>query len=312
MNIQLYNPIDQAVSEWLAAKGNSPKTLKAYNDTMADFRSALAEKGVDLLDNPALVALTAEQWMTSSKTGKTVSNATVNQRLACISSFYVYYGKKAVLAGQMVVNPIQAVDRRKSQAYRGAQPLETKTVKDGLKSIDRTTLQGKRDYALLTILSVTGRRLSEVANMKRGDLVFSGETVLINFRVKGGKSMSDRLTAKQSAALLDWLSAYHGAALGTLPNDAPIWVSLSHQNAGKALGIQSIGDVCEKYLGTSKVHTLRHTFAVAMESTGATISEIQNRLGHESAATTSIYLAQLHAAENPHSDQLDSLFGTGD
>jgi integrase len=97
-----------------------------------------------------------------------------------------------------------------------------------------------------------------------------------------------------------------------LPNDTPIWISLSRRNYGSPMGTQTVGDLCKRYLGTSKVHTLRHTFAVAMEKAGAPISEIQNRLGHESAATTSIYLKQLHAADNPYAATLDDMFGVGD
>jgi site-specific recombinase XerD len=314
-DIALYNAIDSAIAEWLAAKAgtsNSAETASAYRDTMANFRAALRERNADLLDNPALVALTAEQWAVSSRRDKPVSGATFNQRLAIISSFYVYYAKKAILSGQPVINPIQAVERRKVQAYARAQHIDAKEIKRRMKAIDRSTLQGKRDYALLTILSVTGRRLSETAGMTRGDLAF-GDTITITFpRCKGGKAMSDRLTAKQSAALVAWLQAYHGTDLASLPNEQPVWLSLSKRNHGAALGIQSIADVCEKVLGTSKVHTLRHSFAVMMEQSGASLTEIQNRLGHESAATTSIYMERLHSAENPYSGKIDDLLGTWD
>ena len=51
----------------------------------------------------------------------------------------------------------------------------------------------------------------------------------------------------------------------------------------------------EKRIGTSKVHQLRHTFARMLEDAGAKITVIQQRLGHASAATTSIYLQALRA-----------------
>ena len=49
-----------------------------------------------------------------------------------------------------------------------------------------------------------------------------------------------------------------------------------------------------------------------LNEAGASISEIQHRLGHESAATTSMYLDRLHAADNPYAAQLDDLFGIGE
>ena len=314
-DLQPFNPLDQAIAEWLdakSAKSNSLRTAQAYRDTMADFRAALAERSADLLSDPALVALTAEQWATQSRVGRAVTPATFNLRLAIVSSFYVYYSKKAALSGRPVINPIAAVERHPVQAYHSAVPLDLKDLNQRLKSIDRTTLQGKRDYALLTVLTATGRRLSEICHMQRGDLVF-GDTVRIAFpHCKGGKHMADRLTTRQSTALLDWLHAYYGTDLDGLPAETPIWVSLSRRNPGAPMGSQTVGDICEKYLGTAKVHTLRHTFAVAMEKAGAPISEIQSRLGHESAATTSVYLKQLHAAENPYAEALDDLFGIGE
>lgn len=311
--------IDGFIEGWLSKRTRrSERTQTAYSEYMADFRRVLWDtERATLQSDPDIIADTAEKWANSSKVeGKTVAPATFNLRLAAISSFYVYL----IRQGKTRTNPIARIERPKMQAYARAMPLDTKDVARRLKAIDRTTLQGKRDYALLTVLTATGRRLSEVANMKRGDLVF-GPSILVSFpHCKGDKPMSDRLTVRQSDALIDYLNAMYGeylnvkgaVDLASIPFDAPIWVSVSKRNAGKALGVQTVADICQKHLGTSKVHTLRHTFAVAMEQSGAPLSEIQKRLGHESAATTSIYLERLQAADNPYAAKLDDLFGIGD
>lgn len=96
-----------------------------------------------------------------------------------------------------------------------------------------------------------------------------------------------------------------------LSPDAPIWVSLSRNNQGKALTTWGIGDICQRRIGTAQVHTLRHTFARLLEDTGAKVSFIQSKLGHESLATTGRYLAALKADENPHGDDLAALMGLG-
>jgi integrase len=76
-----------------------------------------------------------------------------------------------------------------------------------------------------------------------------------------------------------------------------------------ALSLSAIADICFKRLGVSTVHSLRHTFARGMEDTGAKVSEIQARLGHESLETTGRYLARLSAGENRHLARLSKLFG---
>ena len=72
---------------------------------------------------------------------------------------------------------------------------------------------------------------------------------------------------------------------------------------------QAIADVCQKRLGISKVHALIHSFARAMEDSGAKVSEIQARLEHISLATTGRYLAALSQADNAHTEAIVGLFG---
>ncbi len=199
------------------------------------------------------------------------------------------------------------------QSYAGAQALDYSDVSARLKAIDRATPAGLRDYALLVVALQTGRRLSELAGLQWGDLTITGARITVLWRrCKGGKTMHDTLPPSVSTALAAWLHAYHGAALGILPATTPLWVSLSRNHTGGALTIDAIADITKKHLGTSKVHSLRHTFARAMEDSGAKVSDIQGRLGHSSLATTGRYLQALRAAENPQAVALAALLGLGD
>ncbi len=150
-------------------------------------------------------------------------------------------------------------------------------------------LDSKRDFALLSVGIQTGRRLSDLEGLRWGDLRQGegGKLTLKWRRTKGDKTTSDILIPGISRSIMDWLAAYYTVPkLATLPKDAPVWVSLSPRNKGEALGIQTVADNCEKRLGVSKVHTLRHFFARAMGDAGAKVSTIQSRLGHSSLATT--------------------------
>jgi len=80
----------------------------------------------------------------------------------------------------------------------------------------------------------------------------------------------------------------------------------------EGLTIRSVSDICERRLGVSKVHKMRHTWARRMEEEGAKVSDIQARLGHESLATTGRYLAVLGQAENKHADAISKAFGLVD
>jgi integrase len=302
-------PVELAIAAWLDAKAKrtgSVKTARSYSDTLTTFRATLRDHGFDLDSDPALVSLVAQGWAGHGNPAP----ATFNQKLAILSSFYSYALRRDLLNGS---NPISRVDRRPVQGYAGAIPLPYLEVRARLAAIDRTALVGKRDYALLVVGLQTGRRLSELAGVKFGDMSFSGDRLTIVWRrCKGGKTMSDTLPTAVARAVGEYLHALYGDTQlkEGLPTDAPVWVSLArNRSRGQAIGIQSIADICEKRLGTSKVHALRHTFARAMEDAGAKVSEIQARLGHDSLATTGRYLAALHRADNPHAERLVALFG---
>lgn len=299
-------PLELAIAAWLHAKTGrtgSSRTARAYADTLASFRAACRAAHTDLDGQVRALALLAQAW---AATGAPAP-ATYNQRLAIVSSFYRYAYKHGLLEGE---NPIGRVERRPVQAYAGAQPLERADVAAGLKAIDRTTAPGARDYAMLAVVLQTGRRVSELAGLRWGDLAIHGDRATVTWRrCKGGKIMRDTLDPRPTAALLTWLQRHYGAELGRLSPAAPLWPSLAHNGTdGQALRPKALARSCAQRLGTSQFHALRHTVAVGMEQQGAKLSDIQEQLGHANAATTGIYMRSLHRAQNPQAAALADLF----
>lgn len=304
-----HTDLDIMISAWLDEKvkhTDSTKTEDAYTDAIASFRSVLQSAKLDLDSDASLVAMTAQGWAGQGKRGS-VAPATFNQRLAIISSFFDY----AIKHERLVRNPIATVSRRKGDTKESALPLDTEEVKLRLQAIDKKTPQGLRDYVLLSLLFATGRRVSELANLRYGDIHFSGNKVLVTFkRCKGNKTMKDELPAKLTQTLKRYLQTiYNTDDLTTLAQDAAIWISFSLQNKGKAISTQTIADICESYLGTSKVHATRHTFALMMEEQGAKLSDIGARLGHNNLKTTSDYMTRLHSHTNAYAQSIEDALG---
>lgn len=305
------------IAGWIHENSQSEKTRKAYTDTLQQFTQWVEQEGMQLdsQDEEALVkiAFLAQAYADHSLRGKQIRPATHNQRLAILSSFYEYAKGKRLVK----YNPIDGVKRSKVQPYAGARALDTETTENAFLTIDQNTLLGKRDYALLSLALYTGRRVQELSTLALQHLTISKGKVTVSFEhCKGEKQMRDKLPATVSTALLNWLHAFYGAslALGTTEDARPVFVSLTNggrtgKSYGRQLGTQAIADVCKKYLGTSKAHAMRHTFAHTMQEAGANVSEIQARLGHESLATTGRYLAQLGQDENKHGDKLAALLG---
>ncbi len=306
--------VDVVVSDWLDAKfykSASQKTLEAYSETIIQFREGLHQQGLDLDSDSGKIMLQAQAYAGSSATGRQVKATTYNQRLSILSSFYIYAKKRGLVA----TNPIEGLKRPLVQKYAGVKPLSQDEASARLASIDRSTLQGKRDYALLAMLLEIGWRASEVARLSWGNVQLQGiRIVLMRERAKGGKVIATTLSIRITRCLLQWLHAYYGSDLEGLAPDAPLWVALAPggrngKNRGQRLRYQAISDICKKYLDVGRVHITRDTGTVLWEQAGMPVSEIRHRLNHKKLHTTSTYLQQLHRAKDNYADEIAGLLG---
>lgn len=317
------NHIDLVISVWLDAKehkSGSARTRKLYERTITNFRALLRSVGYDLDPDANIageiteqsrrnacreIALAAQGFAALSSTAKPVSEATYNNRLAILSSFYEFARWRDFFTAD---NPLRKVERASVQLYKDVQPLDAGEVKRRLKLIDRSDPMGARDYAMLAIFFQTGRRLAEVVNLHWRDVQIQGDIVTLTFHCKGNKVMHDKLPPGVAQALLGWLRiAYR--TLDLLP-ETPLWISFTRRSEMRTgLTMRSVPNILKKRLGVSKVHITRHTWARQMEEQGAKVSEIQARLGHESLATTGRYLFALSRAENAHALDIEKAFG---
>jgi integrase/recombinase XerD len=315
--------LNRLITEWLLEKyqhTQSVKTRDTYRMTLAQYRAALQQQGLDLdrVDCLAQLVTTARLFSTFSARGQQIAVATSNQRLAVLSSFYEFAQRNDLLE----VNPIDKIKRGKAQRYQGAHAIQPEMVQARLRSIDTSTLAGQRDRALLLVYLQTCRRLTEVASLLWRDLRVETQTgpqgqthevVTLTFeRCKGAKRMVDQLPAGISQILLAWLRAYYEEQSVPLTPDAPLWVALAAggrngKNRGNQLGTQAIGDICKKYLGTSKVHTTRHTGTLLRLKAGAAVQDIKKQLGHDSLATTDYYIEVLLQGPDVYANQVEAL-----
>jgi site-specific recombinase XerD len=310
--------LDLMIRAWLHEKegrSHSAGTAKLYERTLTEFRNLLRANGLDL-DDPRIgdIARAIQGWASKPVlNGKvTLAPSTHNNRVAILSSFYEY----AIRHEFLHQNPCDRVNRQVVQRYATAKALSVEEVSRKLREIDRTTLLGLRDYAMFAVSFTTGRRLSAVAALSPSDVRIEGtlqspDTFKVTIewpREKGGKLVRDTLAPAVAKALHDYMTALgQEFDLAEVPT---LWVSLA-RNGYKGSGLSTMGirHITEQRLGTTRFHALRHTFAAAMEASGATVSEIQHRLGHQSLATTGLYLAQLRSDQNPHAGKLAETFG---
>jgi len=163
--------------------------------------------------------------------------------------------------------------------------LAPDVVADILASCDTTTVAGRRDLAILTVLSRLGLRAAEVAELELDDIDWHhGELV-----VHGKGSRQDRLPLPVDVgeALVAYLADGRHHAEGRavfLRVHAPITVMTSSNVSGivrRACGRAGVPIV--------SAHRLRHSAATAMLRAGAPLAEIGQVLRQSRAATTAQY-----------------------
>lgn len=308
-----------AVRAWLHEKKgrtNSERTAREYAAALAGFREFLRRFGEDLDSSVDAIAPALQSWAGSSTRAATISPATFNRQVAVVSSFYEYCLRQNLLA--IPNNPARRVKRRAVTAYQKAVPKRFISISSALGRVQTHTIPGKRDYALLVVATLTGRRLSELAALNWEDMVFDEEGVTITWqRTKGGKVLRDSLGQPVAALLQDYRSASASSVSsalqlrkGMLLAGTPVWVSYAHNGTmHRRLSPKSLERICLKHIGTARFHTLRHSFAHEMEEQGAAVSEIQRRLGHSSLATTGRYLDAMRSDENLYAPILASRLG---
>ena len=297
------------------------RTKEAYEQTITSFRHMTLIAGLDLDGFPparsgqpvtfdegeqalAALGLLAQAWASSAQKEKQraqgISAATYNNRLTILSSFYRFARDRRLLR---MDNPIEQIERRKIQEYSSAQPLFKEQIAAAFAKIEKETVAGARDYALLLLLLGTGRRGSEVRQITWKDIQIHDGGITILFHCKGGKDLFDALETRVARALLAYLKVMFSydpqeQSATVIDPEQPLWLSLSHKRYRQPLSQRGLADIFKRYFGMTTLHTTRHTFALMMLKSGATILDIRNRLGHANIATTSRYLNSLVSAEN--------------
>jgi integrase len=161
------------------------------------------------------------------------------------------------------------------------------------------THKGRRDTAILALMSVCGLRRSEVCALNWGHIAeLDGHKVIKNLVGKHGRVR----TVKMPAALWRRMIDYAQQAEISTVWDAPVFVAIRKSDAvqhGQRLTDNAIAWLVDFYIKEALIgcegitaHDLRRTAANLSRKGGATIEQVQNMLGHSSPQTTSQYIGE--------------------
>jgi len=192
---------------------------------------------------------------------------TLNRKLSSINTFFHFCHLQSFTHEKIKI-PMAKVPKNLPKY------LSYEEILRGLEMIDRSTVMGLRDYALILFLYASGCRISEALSVERADIVDGW--LRIRF-AKGEKERVVPLAPVATDALALYLSEQTMAS-------SYLWLNYK----GDVLSRISAYKIVKKYLGVSP-HVLRHSFASSLIIGGADLRVVQELLGHSSLETTQIY-----------------------
>lgn len=204
--------------------------------------------------------------------------------VAGIRSFF----KFLTLDGYLDVNPAELLETPKIGIHL-PEVLTVEEIDAMIAAIDMEKAEGQRDRAIIETLYGCGLRVSELVNLEISKI--SADEGYLVVRGKGNKErlvpMSDTAIAEIDAYLDD------RASLPIKPGEENI---LFLNRRGRRLTRERIFQIVKSLAESAGIrktispHTLRHSFATHLLEGGANLRAIQQMLGHESIATTQIYI----------------------
>lgn len=182
-----------------------------------------------------------------------------------------------------------------------------------LDSIDDSTIIGKRDKAIISLMIRTGVRRVEVCRMRIADIDVGGGSIAIQRKGRVDKSSKVALPSKAMMAINDYI-----VARGEVKESDYLFVNHGKGYTSKYMTDYSVSRMVKRRLSHIGIvdnrltcHSLRHTAAILALKAGASIYDVQQMLGHTSIETTRIYLRAIDtekSLDNAAIKLLDDMF----
>ena len=200
--------------------------------------------------------------------------------LSSIKSFYNFL----LLEGKLDASPAELIEAPKSSRPL-PDTLSTEEIDRIIGSIDDSTTKGLRDRAILEVLYSCGLRVSELCDLRMGDLFFGEGHIRVI-----GKGDKQRLVPISGLAR-DRIQLYQEKRREIKSTSDILFLNNRGKRLTRIMIFTIIKQATQRAGIDKKVspHTFRHSFATHLLEGGAGIRQVQELLGHESILTTEIY-----------------------
>ena len=268
-----------------------PKTVQTYTRAIRQFYAFLYRRGITQPQRADILAFRDELKATGHKP-TTVQNYITAARL-----FFQWTAQEGIYPNiaEHIKGATLSKDHKKDY-------LTSKQVKRVLASIDRSTIQGKRDYAMLALMITGGLRTIEVSRADIQDIRTVGDDSALFIQGKGRDEKEEyvKIQPPVEDAIREYLKAR-----GLADMSDPLFASTSNNSKGGRLTTRSVSGIVKDRLVAAgydssrlTAHSLRHTAVTLSLLGGEDLQKVQQFARHSNLATTMIYAHNLDRAKN--------------
>jgi len=274
-------------------KGASEQSIRTYRETFTLFVPFLAAYHSIKIKSLKIDHLTTDavlSFLNHLESHRKNTVQTRNNRLAVIKSLakmirFMHPDKKKM--ANVILNLPQKKAQKKLIGF-----LYPEEIMKVFNAVDLKKKEGMRDYTILHLLYDSGARASEVASLDLDYFDPGNQTLAI--LGKGNRYRLIHLWPTTASLITNYILNYR-------IDPVPFYTHrLFINQRKKELTRHGINKICRKYLAKalpakrikdlSPVHSFRHSCAVSMLASNYPVSDIKNRLGHQSIESTMTYL----------------------
>jgi Site-specific recombinase XerD len=274
-----------------------PKTVQTYTRALRQMFRYFAENGITRPQREDILSY-RESLKASGHKPTTIQNYITATRL-----FFQWTEQERIYPNIAAHVKGAKLDRDHKKDY-----LTSRQVKTVLTDIDRSTPQGVRDYAIITLMVTGGLRTVEVARADVSDLRTLGDETVLYIQGKGRDEKTEyvKLSAQVEAAIRAYLKQR-----GEVEPTAPLFASMSNNSKGQRMTTRTVSGIakaCMIEAGYNSprltAHSLRHTAVTLSLLAGKNLAEVQQFARHANISTTQIYNHALDRAKNGCSEAI--------
>ena len=279
-------------------KNASKKTIKAYKQSINEFRSYMKEykkKSFLSLELSDFSRDNVYDFLVYLRDTKGQKSATLNLRLASLKSFMRYCREEdpeftALYIALSKIHKFKDPERAARVEYLTEEQLKL------LFGIPDTSIKlGRRDQFIMIMLYETGARIEEFLNIHLSDIFRQENCVQLRLHGKGNKTRYIPLLDDVIPHLDNYLKEFHP---DSPDNDFLIYTIHKEKHTQMTEG--TVNHLLKKYASIAAekdplfpkdlhCHTMRHSIAMAMYKKGVPLTYIKDFLGHANLNSVSIY-----------------------